>query len=86
MIRTDAMVPYGNSRTAGTGVAYVLAKMMPEKELNLQPVKREAEPEKITEATEEKAEPEAEAEAAVAPSDETPPQTMEDVFNEKNTK
>lgn len=32
MVRTDAF-PYGNKRTAGTGVAYVLAKMMPKKEL-----------------------------------------------------
>lgn len=37
MVRTDAMVPYGNTRTAGTGVAYVLARMMPEKELKLEP-------------------------------------------------
>lgn len=37
MIRTDTMVPYGNTRTAGTGVAYVLAKMLPEKDLKLEP-------------------------------------------------
>lgn len=37
MVRTDKMVPYGNTRTAGTGVAYVLAKMMPEKDLKLAP-------------------------------------------------
>ncbi len=30
MVRTDAF-PYGNQRTAGTGVAYVLAKMLPPK-------------------------------------------------------
>jgi hypothetical protein len=35
MVRTDAF-PYGNQRTAGTGVAYVLAKMAPEKELKLE--------------------------------------------------
>lgn len=40
MIRTDAF-PYGNQRTAGTGVAYVLAKMMPEKKLNLEPANQE---------------------------------------------
>lgn len=48
IIRTDTMFPYGNQRTAGTGVAYVLAKMMPEKELKLQsqmvPVQREMRP------------------------------------------
>lgn len=35
--RIDDVQPY-KSRTAGTGVAYVLAKMMPEKELKLEPV------------------------------------------------
>lgn len=37
MVRTDQIVPYGNSRTAGTGVAYVRAKMLPQKELKLDP-------------------------------------------------
>ena len=37
--RTDQWVPYGNTRTAGTGIAYVKAKMMPKKELNLSSVK-----------------------------------------------
>jgi hypothetical protein len=37
MIRVDDMVPYGNTRTAGTGVAYVRAKMLPQKELKLEP-------------------------------------------------
>ncbi len=36
--KTDQLFPYGNQRTAGSGVAYVLAKMMPEKELKLEPV------------------------------------------------
>ena len=40
MIRTDKMVPYGNTRTAGTGVAYVRAKLLPEKDLNLKQVVR----------------------------------------------
>ena len=33
LIKTDTMFPYGNQRTAGSGVAYVLAKMAPKKEL-----------------------------------------------------
>jgi len=33
--------PYGNERTAGSGVIYVRAKMMPEKSLQLQPVQRD---------------------------------------------
>ncbi|MGH1376342.1 MAG: hypothetical protein ACRBCK_08340 [Alphaproteobacteria bacterium] len=43
--RIDNVEPY-QGRTAGTGVAYVRAKMMPEKELKLEPVavKEEVEP------------------------------------------
>ena len=36
-VRVDAF-PYGNDRTAGTGVAYVLKKMAPTMELNIEPV------------------------------------------------
>ncbi len=36
-IRTEAF-PYGNQRTAGTGVAYVRSALMPERELNLEPL------------------------------------------------
>lgn len=36
--KTDSHFPYGNQRTAGSGVAYVLAKMMPEKDLKIEPV------------------------------------------------
>ncbi|MGB4057226.1 MAG: hypothetical protein WBK77_04000 [Alphaproteobacteria bacterium] len=36
MVRTTDF-PYGNLRTAGTGVAYVRAKMLPEKELKIEP-------------------------------------------------
>ncbi|MGH1377490.1 MAG: hypothetical protein ACRBB3_01590 [Alphaproteobacteria bacterium] len=39
--RVDNVVPY-SSRTAGTGVAYVRAKMMPEKELKVEPIATEA--------------------------------------------
>lgn len=35
-VKTNTMFPYGNQRTAGSGVAYVLAKMMPVKELKLE--------------------------------------------------
>ena len=47
--KTDTYFPYGNQRTAGSGVAYVLAKMMPKKEMVLEPVmeKVEAEPETV---------------------------------------
>jgi hypothetical protein len=31
LIKTDKMVPYGNTRTAGSGYAYVLKNMLPEK-------------------------------------------------------
>ncbi|MFP4313679.1 MAG: hypothetical protein ACLFR0_05060 [Alphaproteobacteria bacterium] len=58
LIRTDNMFPYGNQRTAGSNVAYVLAKMMPEKTLKveapapqadvMQPVQREMKPKAIS--------------------------------------
>ena len=37
-VRTETVVPYGNQRTAGSGHAYVMTAMLPEKTLNLQPV------------------------------------------------
>jgi hypothetical protein len=50
---TNTAFPYGNSRTAGSGVVYVLAKMMPEKkEIQLQPIKREMAPAPIQPAPE----------------------------------
>ena len=42
MIRTTEMFPYGNQRTAGSGVAYVRANMLPKKELKLGPAQQEA--------------------------------------------
>ena len=36
--KTTEHFPYGNQRTAGSGVVYVRAKMMPEKELKVEPV------------------------------------------------
>ncbi len=50
MVRSDSF-PYNNERTAGTGVAYVLAKLMPERELNLEPVTRAEEPKVIEPAS-----------------------------------
>ncbi len=46
-IRTDEIFPYGNQRTAGSTIAYVRAKLMPEKELVIQPVGRKWSPEII---------------------------------------
>ncbi len=42
-VRTDEIFPYGNQRTAGSGVMYVRAKMMPEKELKLTPASEKLE-------------------------------------------
>lgn len=55
---TQSVLPYGNARTAGSGVIYVRAKLMPKKELKLeqvaeQEVSRERVPE-LTEKVEEK--------------------------------
>lgn len=43
MVKTNTMFPYGNERTAGSGTAYVLAKMLPKKELKLEPVAKAVE-------------------------------------------
>jgi hypothetical protein len=43
MERIKGVVPYTLERTAGTGVAYVRAKMLPEKELVVAPVETKAE-------------------------------------------
>ncbi len=45
--KVENAAPYSASRTAGSGVAYVRAKMMPEKELNLEAVAEE--PEEVAE-------------------------------------
>ncbi len=46
--RTDSYVPYGDKRTAGTGVVYVRAKMLPKKELVVEPVMDNVEEEPST--------------------------------------
>ncbi len=76
LVRTDSF-PYNNERTAGTGVAYVLAKMAPEKELNLEPVQREEEPKAIEETKDILEDMDHDVEPAV---------NMDDVFDEAMTK
>lgn len=52
VIRVSDVHPYGNKRTAGSNVVYVLAKLLPEKELNLEkkmtPIHREMKPKPIS--------------------------------------
>ncbi len=36
MVKVDNVFPYGNERTAGSGVAYVLARMMSEKDMKVE--------------------------------------------------
>lgn len=79
LIKTDTMFPYGNQRTAGSGYAYVLAKMLPKKEMNLQPVAPRSAPQPLKETKqiiEEIPEPPVEA----------PPQDAEDIFREEQAK
>lgn len=40
LVKTDKYAPYGNSRTAGSGVAYVRAKMLPEHDVKLEPAQK----------------------------------------------
>jgi len=49
LVQTDTMFPYGNQRTAGSGHAYVLAKMLPKKEMKLQPVAARPAPQPLQE-------------------------------------
>lgn len=57
--KTEKLFPYGNKRTAGSGVVYVLAKMMPEKELKIE---SEMEPVEEAPVVEQEAEPVLDAE------------------------
>ena len=50
--KTSSHFPYGNDRTAGSGVVYVRAKMMPEKELVTEPIMEEAKAEPVEETVE----------------------------------
>lgn len=69
LIKTDSYFPYGNERTAGSGYAYVLAKMLPEKDVKLESVKRDWQPEAVEKEMEEVIEPV----AAVEPQPEPEP-------------
>ncbi|MCD8566749.1 MAG: hypothetical protein LRY36_02365 [Alphaproteobacteria bacterium] len=42
---TNTAFPYGNQRTAGSGVMYVRAQMLPEKTLSLETVQHDMTPE-----------------------------------------
>ncbi|MFK7839701.1 MAG: hypothetical protein AB8B83_05165 [Bdellovibrionales bacterium] len=80
VIKTNTMFPYGNERTAGSGVAYVLAKMMPEKELKLEPV---AEP-VVKKAVERDWKPEVkEVLPELKPVEAVPPQPAEQIFRDQ---
>ena len=54
MSRIEGVVAYTLERTAGTGVAYVRAKMMPEKQLVIAPAETRAEAPVAAEPPEEK--------------------------------
>jgi len=75
MVKTDTMFPYGNQRTAGSGVAYVLAKMMPKKELKLQPVAPRSVPQPLKETK-----------AIIQDIPEPPAQDAEEIFREQQVK
>lgn len=57
--KTQSFTPYGNSRTAGSGVVYVRAQLLPQKELKLEPELKVSEPAEavVTPMPEEKTEP-----------------------------
>ena len=65
MVRTTDVAPYGNARTAGSGVMYVQAKLLPEKELNLEKEMEEEVEEEVEEEIEEIIEEAEEAEEVI---------------------
>ncbi len=77
LIKTDTMFPYGNQRTAGSGYAYVLAKMLPKKEMNLQPVAPRPAPQP---------QPLAETKQIIEDIPEPPAQDAEEIFREQQAK
>ena len=89
LISTQTMFPYGNQRTAGTGYAYVLAKMLPPKtEPILQAVEPRPAPEPIQETKqimEDIPEPPAE-EPVVEEPPEPVAQDAEEIFEEQQMK
>lgn len=76
-VRTGEIFPYGNQRTAGTTIAYVRAKLLPEKELNLQPVERAHQPKAIEET---------QAILEDIPRDRDVPQPADQIFIDKQKK
>ena len=85
---TNTAFPYGNARTAGSGIAYVRAKMLPEKDVKLFPVSEKVK-ETVTvvekvEAKEPMSKPEPPPEPKAEP--EKTIETMEPVFKEKQEK
>jgi hypothetical protein len=74
MVRVTNVVPYGNSRTAGSGVAYVRAKMLPKKEVQLAPAQAPVVVETKAETKVEETKPE------------EPSKAMEKVFSKKQQK
>ncbi len=94
LVGTQTMFPYGNQRTAGTGYAYVLAKMLPEKDVNLQSVKRDWKPEVMEMLPKEEddllelppVEPKEEPVAAVEPPPEPETKAADELFLEDGKK
>ncbi|MBI1301820.1 MAG: hypothetical protein GC137_09220 [Alphaproteobacteria bacterium] len=82
MQRTEEYLPYGNSRTAGSGVVYVRAKLLPKKELNIEPAQEVVEEKPVFE---EKA-PEPEVAEEVRVDEVEPVLDAEEIFKEAQTK
>ena len=79
LVKVNDVFPYGNQRTAGSTYAYVLASLLPERELNLEPI-AEAPPPAVAEVEEPPVE-------VVEPVPAEPPalQETKDILEELNT-
>ena len=84
LVKTDTMFPYGNQRTAGSGYAYVLAKLLPAKtEPILQSVAPRPQPQPEPQAV---AEPLQETKEIMEDLPEPPAQDAEEIFREQQEK
>ena len=82
LIKTDTMFPYGNQRTAGSGYAYVLAKMLPAKtEPILQSVAPRPQPQPEPQPA-----PLQETKEIIEDIPEPPAQDAEEIFREQQAK
>ncbi len=82
MVKTDTVFPYGNQRTAGSGYAYVLAKLLPAK---TEPILKAVAP-RPQPQPQPQPEPLQETKQIIEDIPEPPAQDAEEIFREQQSK